>query len=114
MSERWSADMAWEWYNTHPWIRGCNYMSADCVNRVDQWQSLHFEERLKSTEEELKVMQKLGFNSVRLILEYVVWKEEHDTFLKNFERYISLCHSYGISCMIVLANSRGVCFLMER
>ncbi len=54
---RWSKEKAWEWYNAHPWIRGCNYMSADCVNRVDQWQSLHFEERLKTTEEEFKVMQ---------------------------------------------------------
>ena len=49
---RWSKEKAWEWYNAHPWIRGCNYMSADCVNRVDQWQELHFEERLKSTEED--------------------------------------------------------------
>ena len=79
-------------------------MSADCVNRVDQWQALHFEKRLETTEEELKVMQELGFNSVRLILEYVVWKEEHDSFLERFERYISLFDKYGISCMIVLAN----------
>lgn len=102
--ERWSKERAWEWYNAHPWIRGCNYMCADCVNRVDQWQSLHFEEYLKTTEEELKVMKELGFNSVRLILEYVVWKEEHDSFLERFDRYIELCHKYGISCMIVLAN----------
>ena len=101
---QWSKEKAWEWYNSRPWIRGCNYMSASCANRVDQWQSLHFDEYLEETEKELAVMQKLGFNSVRLILEYVVWKEEHDLFLKNFERYISLCHKYGISCMIVLAN----------
>lgn len=102
--ERWSQQRAWEWYNSRPWIRGCNYMSANCVNRVDQWQSLHFDEHLEETERELEVMRELGFNSVRLILEYVVWKEEHDLFLENFERYISLCHKYGISCMIVLAN----------
>lgn len=102
--ERWSEKRAFEWYNSHPWIRGCNYMCADCANRVDQWQSLHFEEYLKTTEEELKVMRDLGYNSVRLILEYVVWEKEHHIFLKNFERYISLCASYGISCMIVLAN----------
>ena len=79
-------------------------MSADCVNRVDQWQALHFEERMETTERELELMRKLGFNTVRLILEYVVWKDEHDSFLERFERYISLCDKYGISCMIVLAN----------
>ena len=102
--EKWSKERAWEWYNSRPWIRGCNYMSADCVNRIDQWQALHFEERIKTTEEELKVMRELGFNSVRLILEYVVWEKEHDSFLERFERYISLLDEYGISAMIVLAN----------
>lgn len=102
--ERWSKENAWEWYNSHPWIRGCNYMSADCVNRVDQWQALHFEERMKTTEEELRLMRELGYNSVRLILEYVVWEKEHDSFLTRFERYISLLDKYGISAMIVLAN----------
>lgn len=102
--ERWSKERAWEWYNSRPWLRGCNYMSADAVNRVDQWQALHFEERMATTEEELALMRQLGFNTVRLILEYVVWKEEHDGFLARFDRYLSLCAKYGISCMIVLAN----------
>ena len=63
-------------------------MCADCANRVDQWQSLHFDQYLKTTEAELGVMRELGFNSVRLILEYVVWKDEHDLFLQNLEKYI--------------------------
>ena len=101
---RWSKEKAWKWYNARPWIRGCNYMSADCANRVDQWQELGFEERFETTESELELMKDTGFNAVRLILEYVVWKEEHDGFMERFERYISLCAKYGISCMIVLAN----------
>ena len=101
---RWSKERIWDWYNSRPWMRGCNYMSADCANRVDQRQALGFEERFKTTEEELKLMQKTGFNTVRLILEYVVWKEEHDSFLDRFDRYLSLCAKYGLSCMIVLAN----------
>ena len=104
MSSRWSKEKAWEWYHSRPWMRGCNYMSADCANRVDQWQSLGFEERFKTTERELSLMQETGFNTVRLILEYVVWKEEHDGFMERFDRYLSLCAKYGISCMIVLAN----------
>ncbi len=102
--ERWSKEKAWKWYNSRPWIRGCNYMSADCVNRVDMWQSLHFEERYATTEAELEIMRELGFNSVRLIIEYVVWRDEHDSFLERLEKYISLYDKYGISCMIVLAN----------
>ena len=101
---RWSKEKAWQWYNARPWMRGCNYMSADCANRIDQWQELGFEERFQTTEEELKLMQKTGFNTVRLVPEYVVWKEEHDGFLARFDRYLSLCAKYGMTCMIVLAN----------
>jgi len=101
---RWSKERIWEWYNARPWIRGCNYMSADCANRIDQWQELGFEERLKTTEEEFKLMQELGYNSIRIILEFIVWYEQHDGFMERFERYISLADKYGISCMVVLAN----------
>ena len=101
---RWNKEKAWEWYNSRAWLRGCNYMSADCANRTDQWQEHGFEERFKTTEAELALMRNTGFNSVRLIPEFIVWKLEHDGFMERFERYISLCDKYGISCMIVLAN----------
>ena len=101
---RWSKEKIWKWYNSRPWFRGCNYMSADCANRIDQWQELGFEERFKTTEEELKLMQETGFNTVRLIVEYVVWKEEHDGFMERFDRYLDVCAKHGISCMVVLAN----------
>ena len=48
--ERWSRQRAWDWYNSRPWIRGCNYMGSDCVNRIDQWQEWHFEEKLETAD----------------------------------------------------------------
>ncbi len=104
MKERWSKERAWAWYDSRPWFRGCNYMSADCVNRIDQWQEMGFEERFETTRRELALMRETGFNTVRLIPEYAVWEGEHDGFLARFERYIALCAEYGMSCMIVLAN----------
>lgn len=104
MGEKWSKERIWQWYNSRPWIRGCNYMSADCANRVDQWQALGFDERLATTEKELALMAQTGFNSIRIILEFVVWNEEHDGFMERFERYLQLCAKYGISCMMVFGN----------
>lgn len=101
---RWSEERIWQWYNKMPWLRGCNYMSADCANRVDQWQALGFEERLETTRRELKLMQDTGFNTIRVILEYVVWRDEHDSFMERFERYLSACAEHGVYCMVVLAN----------
>ena len=44
----WSKEKAWAWYNKRTWMRGCNFMSSDCANRIDQWQEYGFEERLKN------------------------------------------------------------------
>jgi len=100
----WSKERIWNWYNARPWIRGCNYMSADCANRIDQWQAYGFEARLETTEKELALMAETGMNAVRLILEFPVWQQEHDSFLERFDRYLSLCAKYGISVMVTLAN----------
>lgn len=104
MGSRWSKERAWEWYNNRPWIRGCNFMGSDCANRIDQWQELGFEESIKVADEELKLAAETGFNSIRIILEFIVWKEEHDGFMERFERYLETAAKHGISCMIVFGN----------
>lgn len=101
---KWSSERIWDWYRSKPWIRGCNYMSADCANRVDQWQEYGFEERFETTARELALMSELGFNSIRIIPEFIVWLKEHDGFMERFERYIDLAARNSISCMVVLGN----------
>ena len=55
MKGQWSRERAWDWYDRHPWFRGCNFMGSDCANRIDQWQALGFEERMVTAERELKL-----------------------------------------------------------
>ena len=74
MKNRWSKERAWEWYRARPWIRGCNFMSSDCANRIDQWQEYGFEERFETTKRELALAAQTGFNSIRIIPEFIVWE----------------------------------------
>lgn len=104
MSKQWSIDRIWDWYNSRPWMRGCNYMSADCANFTDLWQSHGFEERLKTTDEELALAKETGFNTIRVLLQYVVWKEDHEGFYDRVDRYLDVCAKHGMSCMVMLAN----------
>ena len=83
----WTKEKAWEWYNAQPWIRGCNYMPASAANRVDQWQALGAEERFAEVERELALAEKIGFNTLRLIVEHQgfgVWLADHDGFMSRF------------------------------
>lgn len=104
MKRLWTEEEAWKWYKARPWIRGCNYLCSESPNRVDQWQALHFEERMQQTEREFELIRETGMNSIRVIVEYVVWKEEHDGFLERFDRYLDLAARYGLSVMVTLAN----------
>lgn len=104
MKNQWSKERSWDWYNSRPWIRGCNFMESNCVNHLDQWQEYGFEERLKTADRELKLAAQTGFNSVRLVLEYVVWRDDHDGFFQRFDRYLNTAYQYGIRAMITLGN----------
>ena len=104
MKGQWSRERAWDWYDRHPWFRGCNFMGSDCANRIDQWQALGFEERMVTAERELKLVADTGFNTIRIIPEFIVWDQDHDGFMARFERYIATAWKYGISCMITFGN----------
>ena len=69
MNGQWSKEKAWEWYNSRPWIRGCNFMPSDCANRIDMWQEHDFEKHFATAEREIELAESIGFNSVRIILE---------------------------------------------
>ena len=104
MSKQWSEKQAGAWYDKQPWMRGCNYLPSDCCNRIAFWQSLDFEQHLTTADRELELAASIGFNSIRVILEFIVWNEEHDSFLERFERFLSVAAKYGISLMVCFAN----------
>lgn len=104
MNGQWAKEQAWKWYNARPWIRGCNFMSSDCANRIDQWQEFGFEERFETTKREIELAASIGYNSFRLILEFEVWDKEHDGFMKRLDRYLSYMYDHGITAMLVLSN----------
>lgn len=101
---RWSKEKAWAWYNSHPWIRGCNFMSSDCCNRIDQWQELGFEKRFETANTEMGIARDIGYNSLRIIVEFDVWYQQHDGFMKRFDKYLEAAHKNGLSCTVVLGN----------
>lgn len=102
--KKWSVERIWDWYDKESWLRGCNFMGSDCVNRIDQWQELDFEKKLNTAERELKLASETGFNTVRLILEYIVWREDHDGFMKRLDCYLDTAFKYGIRSMLVFGN----------
>ena len=103
----WTKERAWAWHGAHAWVRGCNYMSASCANRVDQWQGHGFEERFEEAERELALAEDIGFNSMRIVLAgwgFGVWLQDHDGFMARFERTLDQLDRHGMTACVVLAN----------
>ena len=104
MKEKWTEKQIWEWYDAHPWIRGCNFIGSDCANRIDQWQSYGREERMKVADAELALAAKIGFNTIRLIADFDVWLQEPESYMSVLEEYLTIAASHGISVCYVLAT----------
>lgn len=109
MNRRWTEEEAWAWQKKVGWLRGCNFIGSDCANRIDMWQSHKNAEHMATAEREIALCKEIGFNTVRLIIEFDVWLCEHDEFMEILEKYVSLCAKYGQKVMIVLANEAQLC-----
>ncbi len=94
---KWPADKAWEWYRKQPWIVGCNFLPSTAVNDVEMWQAETFDP--KTIDRELKMAHDIGFNSVRIFLNYVVWKADPDGLKQRFGEFLEIAARHEISVM---------------
>ena len=83
-------------------------MGSDCCNRIDQWQAYKFEKKLATADRELAMAADIGYNAIRIIIEFEVWDRQHDGFIDRLERYIATAYKHGLSSMIVLSNDCAV------
>lgn len=104
MTRRWTKEEAWTWYNSLPWLRGCNFIGSDCANRYDMWQSYDSDAHKETASRELALASKIGFNTVRFLIEFDVWAQEHDSFMDILEWYIAESAKNGLLVMLCLAN----------
>jgi hypothetical protein len=61
------------------------------------WQAETFDP--KTIDRELGMAEELGLNSVRVFLNYVVWKADPDGFKKRFSQFLEIADKHGISVM---------------
>ena len=103
MVERWSKEKAWDFWNKNPWMIGCNYVPR-LTPGLSIWQEDTIELILPSVYEELELMQKIGFNTVRMWLDFNIWYHERDKFLDRVDRVLAILSSYGLKLIPVIFN----------
>jgi hypothetical protein len=98
--DRWTAEEAWQWYYAQPWLVGCNFLPSTAVNDVEMWQKETFDP--KTIGRELGWAQELGFNTVRVYINYVVWEADASGLKKRFDEFLALADKHGVRVMPIL------------
>ncbi len=96
----WTEDRIWEWYRKQPWIVGFNYLPSYAVNSTEMWQGGSFDDG--QIERELSVAAKIGYNSCRVFIQYLLWKEEREQLFEHFERFLEVAYGHGIRTVPIL------------
>ena len=98
-SERWSEQKANQWYFENGWMSGCNFNPSSSINQLEFWQADTFDP--ETIDRELSWAAELGFNSMRVYLHDLVWKEDQEDFKKRIDTFLGIADTHGIKIMFV-------------
>lgn len=100
VSGPWTVSRAWAWYARQPWLVGCNYLPSTAVNDVEMWRKETFDPR--TIDRELGWARALGFNTVRVFLNFVVWEAAPENLKRNFRHFLKIADRHGIRALPIL------------
>lgn len=98
--KQWSVEKANQWYEETGWLIGANYTPRTAINQLEMWQEETFDP--ETIDQELGWAEDLGFNSMRVYLHDLVWKEDPEKFIDRVEQFLEIANSHDIGIMFVL------------
>ncbi|RLD80961.1 MAG: 1,4-beta-xylanase [Bacteroidetes bacterium] len=99
VGQRWSVEKANAWYSKHDWIVGCNYVHSNAINQLKMWQKETFSPAM--IDKELGWAEEIGFNSMRVFLHYLPWKEDAEGFYERLDQFLEICDQHHIAVMLI-------------
>lgn len=93
----WSVKKANSWGEKNPWYCGVNYIPANAINYTAMWDKTNFSPDV--IEKEMQLMQSLGMNCARVVMQYVVYEDDPAYFLRTLDKFLSICDKYGVKVM---------------
>lgn len=98
--ERWGEIRIWNWFDNLGPVKGVNYVPRTAVNSVEMWMEETFDP--ETIDEEFGWAHGLGYSSVRVQLQYAVWKHDPEGFLDRVDRLLDLASEHGLRVVPVL------------
>ncbi len=98
-AERWTPEQANEWYAKQPWIVGCNFAPSSAINQLEMWQADTFD--AAALERELGWAESIGFNTVRVFLHDIPWRDDRAGFFERVDKFLEIAARHKIRSMVV-------------
>ncbi len=95
----WDVEKAQKWQKKQGWIIGCNFLPSNASNQLEMWQKETFLPEL--IDKELGWAASIGFNTVRVYLHDIVWKNDQKGFLNRIDKFLEICKKHKIKAMFV-------------
>ena len=95
----WSVEKANAWYNQHKWISGANFLPSTAINQLEMWQAETFDPQ--TIDKELGWAQNIGFNTMRVFLHSLAWKQDANGFKKRINEFLTIADKHQIQAMFV-------------
>lgn len=90
----WPVERAVQWYDSLPWLVGCNFTPSTAINQLEMWQGDTFDPT--TIERELSWAAGLGMNTLRVYLHDLAWASDAEGFKKRIDRFLGICAARGI------------------
>lgn len=98
----WSIDRADEWYEDQVWLFGTNFIPSTAINQIEMWQESSWDPT--TIDRELGYAERIGMNSIRVYLHYLVWKEEGGSFLDRIDDFLNMAEKHKIGVIFVFLD----------
>lgn len=98
-SQRWSKEKADQWYAALPWISGANFIPSTAINQLEMWQESTFDP--ETIDRELGWAEGIGFNTMRVYLHSLAYKEDPEGFKDRMDQYLEIANDHKIKTIFV-------------
>lgn len=102
-TRRWTPQEANEWHKNQPWLVGSNFIPSTAINELEMWQADTFD--LPTIDRELGWAEGLGFNTVRVFLHNLLWKQDADGLLKRMDQFLAVADRHHVTVIFVLFDA---------
>src|SRR3954454_17206820 len=99
---RWTTERAAAWHQAHGWLAGSNFIPSTAINQLEMWQADTFD--AATIDRELGWAEGLGFNSMRVFLHDLLWKQDSKAFLQRIDQFLGIADRHHIGIVFALLD----------